>query len=299
MGAAKDSLNRGLGLSDYVYGNYAPQFADVALYSAKRNPAEAMFIPDWYYRAEDQNEGGMAGAAGAQQKLGAGNDYYDQWAQGFGDRMEPGLRRQEDQAQFLWENPGYTEGEKRAFNTATASPIASSYADAGGQMRNAVARTGNSAGYGSAVSELARQKARDLSLAGLNNQTLFGNARIQGQQFATGAQGAVNQARESALKTQGGMFGQGANMRLAEAGTNLERANTAQGAQQTMQGAQNLAMEPARVAAASLGSLTQGQSATNNTRQQQAAQPSFLKQLALGAASGLASGIGGNPKLFG
>jgi hypothetical protein len=84
----------------------------------------------------------------------------------------------------MYNNPGYSAGEKQAMANASALGTAGAYGDAQTQLANRVAATGNSAGFGAGLEELGREKARDTALRDAQLQQQFANQRIQGQQFA-------------------------------------------------------------------------------------------------------------------
>lgn len=293
----------------------SPQFGDIAKWYSQHNPAEGMFSPEGYGAAEDRVQGGMNRAGWQQDAMGrqadrydTNTDEYDNFARGVGgqlsagqDRLQGGVDKQQHQASWLWDNPGYSGGEKQSMMTAAATPIAGAYTAEQGDLRNTAARTGNSAGYGAQASELARNKARDLSMVGLGMQGGFADKRIEGQQFATGAQGAANDAQaganamgQSGAGLQGNLYSAGANMRQggaqmrgALANSHLDVSKTAQGSQGLMQNAGALSMAPGQLAAQMYGTIQNGRTGALGAQTNLATQPGFLKQLALGAVGGL------------
>lgn len=237
-------LQKQIAIQQGQYNKYAPQFADSVLADTgtARNAAGAMFQPEQYWGSQDAFRGSQNNANADIDKFGQNAD-------------------------FLWDNPGYTGQEKQAMDTAAAAPIQGSYSAAGQELRDASARTGNSAALGANITGLAHAKGRDLALAGLNNQSLFADARIKGQQAALTAQGQVP------------------GMHNAQAGLELQN-------QGTLQNAVNLGLEPARINMGGFGTSQQGQSSTTAAQGQSAQlskQPNFLKQLALAGASGASS----------
>lgn len=68
---------------------------------------------------------------------------------------------------------GYSPQDKSAIEQGTTGAISSSYADAGDAASRRLATTNNSAGYGSMLGELARNKAKDVSIQSGKNQVEF------------------------------------------------------------------------------------------------------------------------------
>jgi hypothetical protein len=149
---------------------------------------------------------GAQDAAAAQQALASGDigageaavGDYQKFAAGAQAGLEPSEQNAEDvaaqqraEATQLWNQPGYTDAEKQGITAATMTPIAGTYTAAQEDIRNQAARTGNAGAYGSMISDLARQKSRDLALAGAGLQSNFAQQRIAGQEFANQALGGA------------------------------------------------------------------------------------------------------------
>lgn len=81
--------------------------------------------------------------------------------------------------QSLIDSGGYSPTEKANIEQSTYGGIQSGYNSAADAASRRMARTGNSAGYGSFMGSLARNKARDLGQAGLQVQSDFANQAYQ------------------------------------------------------------------------------------------------------------------------
>lgn len=81
--------------------------------------------------------------------------------------------------QSLIDSGGYSPTEKASIEQGTIGGITGSYAGASDQAARQVARTGNSAGYGSLIGNLARSKARDVGQGELQVQSQFANEAYQ------------------------------------------------------------------------------------------------------------------------
>lgn len=302
------------------YSGLSPQFGNIALQGANSNPAQGMFDPSWYGGDQNTINNSLGNAYGEQGALDNEANAYDQMSGQFNDfangvdaQLQPGMNaqdqnanEQESQAQQLWANPGYTQAEKTAQTVGAQTPIAASYTSAAGDMRNNAARTGNSAALGASEADLARKKAQDMGMAGLNAQAGFANARIAGQQFANQATGQAGQARsnanqtrqaganlESNIRNTGANIAQGgANIRIGAAGSANQTANTANANQNTMQGAQALSMAPYQLAANMYGTVNGARNAAG-TNQTAIVTNANNNSLGTQASRGLGTGIGG------
>ena len=81
--------------------------------------------------------------------------------------------------QSLIDSGGYSPTEKASMTQSALGGISNAYGSAGDAASRRMARTGNSADYGSFVGSLARSKARDLSTAGLNLQQSFADEALK------------------------------------------------------------------------------------------------------------------------
>lgn len=70
-------------------------------------------------------------------------------------------------------NSGYSDAEKSAISQGTTGAISSSYSDAASAAGRRTAATNNSAGYGSLLGSLARNKAKDVATQEGQNQVAF------------------------------------------------------------------------------------------------------------------------------
>lgn len=76
-------------------------------------------------------------------------------------------------------NSGYSPEEKSAINQSTLGAINSSYGAANDAAARRMARTGNSAGYGSFLGASARGRSRDLASQNLQNQKDFADEQLR------------------------------------------------------------------------------------------------------------------------
>lgn len=74
---------------------------------------------------------------------------------------------------------GYSDQEKSAISQGTTGEINSSYGAAGDAAARRMARTNNSAGYGSLLGSLARNKAKDLATQEGQNQVGFAQEKLR------------------------------------------------------------------------------------------------------------------------
>lgn len=72
-------------------------------------------------------------------------------------------------------NSGYSDQEKSAINQGTTGAISQSYGDAATAAGRHAAATGSSAGFGSTVSSLARNKGKDVAAQQGQNEANFAN----------------------------------------------------------------------------------------------------------------------------
>lgn len=76
-------------------------------------------------------------------------------------------------------NSGYSPQEKSGIEQATLGSVQGAYGSALDSASRRMARTGNSAGYGSFLGATARSKASDLAQQSLNNQKLFADEALR------------------------------------------------------------------------------------------------------------------------
>lgn len=86
-------------------------------------------------------------------------------------------------------NPGYSAGEQRDIRLGAIAPVAGAYGSLGGETTNHAALTGNPNGWLPAQQQIARAKARDISLAGVGVAKGIADKRIEGAQHATAGYG--------------------------------------------------------------------------------------------------------------
>lgn len=72
-------------------------------------------------------------------------------------------------------NSGYSDQEKSAINQGTTGAISESYGDAASAAGRHAAATGNSAGFGSTLTSLARNKGKDVATQQGQNEASFAN----------------------------------------------------------------------------------------------------------------------------
>ena len=77
--------------------------------------------------------------------------------------------------QNLLNNPGYTPAQQAAIQNQTMGSLAGAFAALANSAANRVARTGNSAGYGDMLSDLARQQGQQAASLTQQNQLAFAN----------------------------------------------------------------------------------------------------------------------------
>lgn len=76
-------------------------------------------------------------------------------------------------------NSGYSPQEKSGIEQGTLGAIQGSYGGATDAASRRMARTNNSAGYGSFLGEAARSKSRDMAQQELDNQKLFADEALR------------------------------------------------------------------------------------------------------------------------
>lgn len=131
-----------------------------------------------YYGVPSYNPGnltgksGLGGALGNQFGLNQGLEQQQQGQRGseFGSAL-PGY-------QSLL-NSGYSPAEKSAISQGTTGAISSSYGDAASAAGRHTAATNNSAGYGSTLDSLARNKGKDVAQQQGANEVNFANQAYQ------------------------------------------------------------------------------------------------------------------------
>jgi hypothetical protein len=83
--------------------------------------------------------------------------------------------------QNLLANPGYTTAQQSAITNQSMGALASTFASLAQSAANRVARTRNSAGYGSLLDSLAQQQGQQTSSLAQQNQLAFANQSKQDQ----------------------------------------------------------------------------------------------------------------------
>lgn len=179
--------------------------------------------------------------------------------QPFADFMAPALQQYQDRTNAMtpeasgitdysnmvkdqYAHPGYSDAEQAGMRNATGAPIASSFAAAQAAAKRSGVMTGTPTGTAGASSgDFARQRAQMMSTALGGLQKSFGDARIQGQQFATQAQAQVPQMNQNYLA----QFQYPMNFAQGQYNQNMSNkiSNTGQGIQQYGQMGQ-LAAQP-------------------------------------------------------
>lgn len=76
-------------------------------------------------------------------------------------------------------NSGYSPEEKSAINQSTLGAINTSYAGANDAAARRIARTGNTAGFGSFLNASSRGRAQDLASQNLQNQKDFADEQLR------------------------------------------------------------------------------------------------------------------------
>jgi hypothetical protein len=110
-------------------------------------------------------------------------------------------------------NSGYSPQEKSAIEAGTTGAISSSYGSAGQAAGRNMAATGNSAGYGSLLSNLARNKGKDVAQQENTNQVNFAqeamNRKMAGLQGISQLYGVDTSFLNSLGQQQLGVLGVG------------------------------------------------------------------------------------------
>jgi len=83
--------------------------------------------------------------------------------------------------QNLLANPGYTSAQQSAITNQSMGALASTFAALAQSAANHVARTRNSAGYGSLLDSLAQQQGQQTASLAQQNQLAFANQSKQDQ----------------------------------------------------------------------------------------------------------------------
>jgi hypothetical protein len=165
-------------------------------------------------------------------------------------------------------NPGYSAGEQRDIRLGAIAPVAGAYGSLSGETTNHAALTGNPNGWLPAQQEIARQKARDISLAGTGVAKSIADKRIEGSQHATAGYGT-----EAAGRSQ---VNADAENRLSG-----ERANV------------NAGLLPAQTLTPYFAGSNAAATDLQNPQYQNATAPGFLRQAALATISGGANTLTG------
>lgn len=174
--------------------------------------------------------------------------------------FDNGVNQYEQRASDMYNNAGYSPEEVQGMRQATQAGIQGATAQADNQVKLQQQRTGNSAGVNGALQGLARQKGQMLS-AGLGGlEQGIGDKRVEGQQAALTASQFPQMARLQRMQGERDTVGLG----QTQATQGLQGYNTGVSGQ--------------------LGAV--GQRSGNI-----ASNPSFMKQLGSGLASGIAGGL--------
>ena len=83
--------------------------------------------------------------------------------------------------QNLLANPGYTSAQQSAITNQSMGALASTFASLAQSAANQLARTRNSAGYGSLLDSLAQQQGQQTASLAQQNQLAFANQSKQDQ----------------------------------------------------------------------------------------------------------------------
>lgn len=76
-------------------------------------------------------------------------------------------------------NSGYSDAEKSSINQGTTGAISESYGDAASAAGRHAAATGSSAGFGSTLTSLARNKGKDVATQQGQNEASFANEALR------------------------------------------------------------------------------------------------------------------------
>lgn len=211
-----------------------------------------------FNRSQSQYLGNLAGFANQASATGADmlqgiNTGLGKYEQATGDLAAMGG---ENLQRFI-NAPGYTPEEQRGMRMATTMPIESTYNTAGYQNRQRAALTGNMGASTAANAELARQKARDLSMGLSGLQTNIANARREdttaGVNAMPGFLGAVSSSFQFPSSLRAGLYNSNLNAQM---------------------------------------NALQGQQNATQQYMQRSMQPGFLKTAALTGIQGLVGGAG-------
>jgi len=95
------------------------------------------------------------------------------------------------QYQDILANPGYTDAEKSAIIGQSMGALGSAFDALQNRASNRLARTGNSAGYGELLDELAREQGRESADVARQNQIDFGDEAFRQRMAALGGLGSL------------------------------------------------------------------------------------------------------------
>ena len=101
-----------------------------------------------------------------------------------------------DRLGVLTRNEGYTPEEESAITQDTTGAVSSAYGKAREGMARRVAATGNTAGYGGATAELAREEAKSLGESTRRNKLAFADERRQRMMQNYGLQSQVEDEQQ-------------------------------------------------------------------------------------------------------
>jgi predicted alpha/beta hydrolase len=95
------------------------------------------------------------------------------------------------QYQNLLGNPGYSEAEKAAITGESMGALGSAFDALTNRAANRVAHTGNAAGYGELLDELAREQGRESADVARQNQVNFADEAYNRRLAALGGLGSL------------------------------------------------------------------------------------------------------------
>lgn len=128
------------------------------------------------------NPGNLTTSGG--QKRGLANQY------GINQKLEAGqvAARGDESSTLLPQyksllNSGYSDAEKSSINQGTTGAISESYGDAASAAGRHAAATGSTAGFGSTLTSLARNKGKDVATQQGQNEVAFANESLRRKQI--------------------------------------------------------------------------------------------------------------------
>lgn len=111
----------------------------------------------------------------------------------------------------LTRDEGYSPEEQSALTQETTGAVSSAYGKAREGMARRVAATGNTAGYGSSVADLAREEAKSLGSSTRQNKLAFADERrqrmMQNYGFAQGAEDEQQRRQEQGTNLLARLYG--------------------------------------------------------------------------------------------